>query len=136
MGAPELANVSISIFLKIQGPPDEPSLTLKVDDSNETIAQQSDTLVEVRAGQSVKLTCTSRGGNPDPTVTILKNGQTFGYGPSTFQTFKKFIATPSENNANFSCLSQNQVEQVHGVGTFKLNVLCKYSACSHAYNQG
>ena len=111
---------------RIQGPPGEPSMTLRVD--HENFAHSDDEVIDVRAGQSISLRCTSRGGSPVPTVTFLKNGQSFGPGPNTFQNTHSFVAKPSDNNAVYSCSAQNMVDRRVGSATFRLNVLCKYRA--------
>ena len=64
-------------------------------------------LAVLRAGQTVSLRCTSKGGNPVPTMTFTKNGVSFGPGPKTYQNSHVFVATPEDNGAVFGCTAQN-----------------------------
>merc|ERR1719225_952883 len=77
-------------------PPGEPSLKLRVDD--EPFGRMED-LAVLRAGQTVSLRCTSKGGNPVPSLTFTKNGETFGPGPKAYQNTHNFVATPEDNGA-------------------------------------
>ena len=105
-----------------KGPPGEPSLKLRVD--NEPFGRMEE-LAVLRAGQTVSLRCTSKGGNPVPSLTFTKNGVSFGPGPKAYQNMHTFVATPEDNGAVFGCIAQNQVDSADSK-TVRLNVLCKY----------
>jgi hypothetical protein len=104
-------------------PPGEPSLKLRVDD--EPFGRMED-LAVLRAGQTVSLRCTSKGGNPVPSLTFTKNGETFGPGPKAYQNTHNFVATPEDNGAVFGCIAQNRADWSAESKTVRLNVLCKY----------
>ena len=83
-------------------------------------------LAVLRAGQTVSLKCTSKGGNPVPSMTFTKNGVSFGPGPKSFQNTHDFVATPEDNGAVFGCAAQNMADWRADSKTVRLNVLCKY----------
>merc|ERR1719225_2001624 len=101
-------------------PPGEPSLKLRVDD--EPFGRMED-LAVLRAGQTVSLRCTSKGGNPVPSLTFTKNGETFGPGPKAYQNTHNFVATPEDNGAVFGCIAQNRADWSAESKTVRLNVL-------------
>ena len=112
------------MILKLwKGPPGEPSLKLRVDD--EPFGRMEE-LAVLRAGQTVSLRCTSKGGNPVPSLTFTKNGETFGPEPKAYQNTHTFVATPEDNGAVFGCIAQNQADKRADSKTVRLNVLCKY----------
>ena len=83
-------------------------------------------LAVLRAGQTVSLRCTSKGGNPVPSLTFTKNGETFGPGPKAYQNTHNFVATPEDNGAVFGRIAQNRADWSAESKTVRLNVLCKY----------
>ena len=83
-------------------------------------------LAVLRAGQTVSLRCTSKGGNPVPSLTFTKNGASFGPGPKAYQNTHTFVATTEDNGAVFGCVAQNQADKRADSKTVRLNVLCKY----------
>ena len=89
------------------------------------MGQSDDVATVVHAGQSVQLICTARRGNPVPTVTLLKNGQSFGPSPITNQNTHTFVALPEDNNAVYGCFVQNMVDRHASSDTFQLNILSK-----------
>ena len=106
-----------------KGPPGEPSLKLRVD--NEPFGRMEE-LAVLRAGQTVSLRCTSKGGNPVPSLTFTKNGASFGPGPKAYQNTHTFVATTEDNGAVFGCIAQNHADKRADSKTVRLNVLCKY----------
>jgi len=101
-------------------PPGEPSLKLRVD--NEPFGRMEE-LAVLRAGQTVSLRCTSKGGNPVPSLTFTKNGASFGPGPKAYQNTHTFVATTEDNGAVFGCIAQNQADGRADSKTVRLNVL-------------
>ena len=97
-------------------------MKLRVD--NEPFSR-SDEVAVLRAGQSVEIRCTAKGGNPIPSLTFAKNGQSFGPGPRTFQASHSFVATSADNGAVLTCIAQNQADRRASSQAVKLNVLCK-----------
>ena len=106
-----------------KGAPGEPAFKVRVD--NDPLDRSND-LAIVRVGQTIQLKCTAQGGNPVPTLTFTKNGQSFGPGPAPFQNSLEFVATAMDNGANLSCSAQNTaVDRRVDSHTVRLNVLCK-----------
>jgi len=101
-------------------PPGEPSLKLRVD--NEPYGRMEE-LAVLRAGQTVSLRCTSKGGNPVPSLTFTKNGASFGPGPKAYQNTHTFVTTTEDNGAVFGCIAQNQADGRADSKTVRLNVL-------------
>ena len=83
-------------------------------------------LAVLRAGQTVSLSCNSQGGNPVPSLTFTRNGESFGPGPKAYQNTHDFVATPEDNGAVFGCIAQNRADWRAESNTVRLNVLCKY----------
>jgi hypothetical protein len=108
-------------------PPGEPSLKLRVDD--EPFGRMEE-LAVLRAGQTVSLRCTSKGGNPVPSLTFTKNGETFGPEPKAYQNTHTFVATPEDNGAVFGCIAQNSDDWRVESKTVRLNVLYTHDAPS------
>ena len=86
---------------------------------------RSDSAVVLRAGQSIELICTARGGNPIPSLTFTKNGKSFGSGPKPFQNTYKYIVTPEDHDSILGCSAQNQADRRADSSDVKLNVLCE-----------
>ena len=106
-----------------KGAPGEPAFKVRVD--NDPLDRSNDVAI-VRAGQTIQATCTAQGGNPVPTLTFTKNGQSFGPGPTPFQNTLEFVATAMDNGANLSCSAHNTaVDRRVDSHTVNLNVLCK-----------
>ena len=99
---------------------------MKVRVDNEPLARSHPSTVVVRAGQTLALRCTARGGNPIPSLTFLKNANSFGPGPKTFQNTHTFVVTPADHDAELRCSAQNQGDRRADSLPIKLNVLCKY----------
>ncbi len=108
---------------KNKGPPGEPALHVRVD--NEPGRPEAESEV-VRAGQTIQLRCMSRGGNPIPSLTFMRNGRSFGPGPRLFENWHSFRVTIDDNNAIYACTAQNQADRHASSRTVTLNVLCKY----------
>ena len=79
-----------------------------------------------RAGQSVKLTCTAGGGQPEPDLILLKNGlQVAGVHPRQKKNSFIFVVGKEDNAAVWQCSAVNPLATVHSK-EIVLNVLCKY----------
>ena len=87
---------------------------------------RSDSQLVLRAGQHIELRCTARGGNPIPSLTFTKNGQSFGSGPQAYQNTYKYVVTPEDHDAVLGCTAQNQADRRADSPEIKLNVLCEY----------
>ena len=84
-------------------------------------------IVHIHAGQTIQLRCSARGGNPVPNITITKNGQTFGLGPTLFENTLQFVATPLDHGSNFSCSAENEaVDRPVVSHTVQFYVLSKF----------
>ena len=94
-----------------------------------------DILIEIHAGQTIQLKCSARGGNPVPNLTITKNGQVFGLGPTLFENTLQFVATALDHGANLSCSAQNEAvdRPVEFLNAIQLNVLSKLTKGLHAF---
>ena len=93
-----------------------------------------DILIIIHAGQTIHLRCSARGGNPVPNLTITKNGQVFGLGPTLFENTLQFVATALDHGANLSCSAQNEaVDRPVVSHTVQLNVLSKLKRGLHAF---
>ena len=92
-------------------------------------------LIWVHAGQTIQLKCSARGGNPVPNLTITKNGQVFGLGPTLFENTLQFVATALDHGANLSCSAQNEAvdRPVEFLNAIQLNVLSKLTKGLHAF---
>ena len=102
-------------------------MKLRVDHEPSILA--ADESAVVRAGQTVEIRCTAKGGNPIPTLTFTRGGQTFGPGPRPFQNTHTFVVSPGDNNAVLGCIAQNQADRRALSKEIRLNVLCEYCAC-------
>lgn len=121
------------IYCLKKGAPGEPALKLRVDNEPLTLGGSADVAV-LRAGHSVELRCTAKGGNPIPSLTFTKNGSSFGPGPKTFHSSHTFVATPHDNGAILGCIAQNAADRRAQSKTVTLNVLCKLiSMFFHAF---
>ena len=99
-----------------KGPPGEPTLNVRLD--NVPLDSMND-LATVHAGQMVQLSCTAKGGNPAPTFTINRNGE-------SFENTLQFVAAAKDNGAKLSCSAHNSaVDRPIDSQTIKLNVLSK-----------
>ena len=106
-----------------KGPPGEPSFKISIE--NEPLDRLSD-LATVRAGQQVRLSCSAQGGNPVPTMTLTKNGESFGLGPVAFENTLQFVATALDHGAKLSCSAHNAaIDKPIDSHTVELNVLSK-----------
>jgi hypothetical protein len=110
------------VFFQIKGPPGEPSFTVRVDNE----PSRAEELIVLRAGQTVQLRCTARGGNPIPTLTFSRNGLSFGPGPRPYQNTHTFVATSGDHEVVLSCSAANQADRHASSLNVQLNVLCKY----------
>lgn len=108
---------------QFKGPPGEPDLKVFVD--NEP-SGRSDSQLVLRAGQHIELRCTARGGNPIPSLTFTKNGQSFGSRPQAYENTYNYVVTPEDHDAVLGCTAQNQADRRADSHEIKLNVLCEY----------
>ena len=108
---------------QFKGPPGEPDLKVFVD--NEP-SGRSDSQLVLRAGQHIELRCTARGGNPIPSLTFTKNGQSFGSRPQAYENTYNYVVTPEDHDAVLGCTAQNQADRRADSPEIKLNVLCEY----------
>ena len=108
---------------QFKGPPGEPDLKVFVD--NEP-SGRSDSQLVLRAGQHIELRCTARGGNPIPSLTFTKNGQSFGSKPQAYENTYNYVVTPEDHDAVLGCTAQNQADRRADSPEIKLNVLCEY----------
>ena len=114
-----------------KGPPGEPTLNVRLD--NEPLHPLKD-VATVHAGQTVQLSCAAQGGNPAPILTINRNGESFGLGPTPFENTLQFVATAIDNGASMSCSAHNAaVDRPIDSRTIKLNVLSKLKKGLHAF---
>lgn len=101
----------------------------------------------VRAGQSLELPCTARGGNPPATLQWLKNGQPMSTAWGTEHTeavassMLVMVVRPEDHGARLSCEAHNSVStgiQEHGVTlqvTFPPSALTILGSASQSENK-
>ena len=112
-------------YFKILGTPDAPSVNLRVDNEPFTISK-SEKLAVVSAGQMIEMKCTSEGaGNPVTSLTLTKNGTSFGPEPRSFLNTHTFMATKNDNGAFLGCKAENENNWHAESWPIELNVLCK-----------
>ena len=84
----------------------------------------------VRSGDTVRMVCTSIGGNPPPQVVWFRNNNKLdfsfqsGHGVSTNEY--TFTAGPLDNDAIFICEASNQATQLPLTTQVTLAVHCEY----------
>ena len=106
-------------------------MKLRVD--NEPHSRSDETAV-LRAGQTIELRCTAKGGNPIPNLTFTKNGIPYGPASKPFQSIHSYVVTARDNGAKISCLAQNQADRHAESKQIQLNVLCKFISMVLALN--
>ena len=102
-----------------------PEFEVRVDNQ---LYSSSDSKVILRAGQSIDLKCTAKGGNPEPQLTITKkakNGDFFRLGSKIGQNTYKYIVTQDDHDAILGCTAHNTVGENTDISEVKLNVLCE-----------
>ena len=85
----------------------------------------TNSIVTLKAGQSLGLSCSAPGGNPKPKLSFTKNGQNFGPEPLLLQNAHNFVVTAEDHDAVLRCSAQNHEWKVDSF-EIKLNVLCEY----------
>lgn len=84
----------------------------------------------VQVGETISLTCISKGGFPPPKVVWHRNGvlvdQSFilNNRNDVINTYQ-FVVSVDDNQANYSCAVSNNLTQKPLVAQIKLNVLCE-----------
>ena len=79
---------------------------------------------EVLAGSSVTVVCEGEGGNPQPSLTLLKNGAALG-SPSPGRATVVLVPQPEDNTAVLSCSATNPAMPHPAITESVLSVLCK-----------
>ena len=84
----------------------------------------------VKTGDTVKLVCISKGGNPLAAVHWYRNDKQldFSYesGNNKAENELVFTVQPNDNYAVYRCEASNTVTSTPLISEIKLNVLCKY----------
>ena len=86
---------------------------------------ESEKLAVVSVGQMIEMKCTSKGGNPVTSLTLTKNGTSFGPEPRSFLNTHTFMATKNDNGAFLGCKAENENNWHAESWPIELNVLCK-----------
>ena len=107
------------------GPTRHPLLSIQVD------GEASD---EVVAGSSVTVVCDADEGNPEPTLTLFKNGESLGP-PTTGQNTHTFIPLQEDNTGVLSCNAINAAMSEHLTSETVLNVKCKSIVLNTIFHQ-
>lgn len=85
---------------------------------------------EVRAGDTLRLVCISRGGNPPAQVVWFKNGETkdssYDSGSNRSENEISFVLQKSDNGAVFRCEASNPVTPQPLTAQVTLTVNCEY----------
>ena len=97
------------------GPTQHPHLSFQVEGS---VSE------EIVAGSPVTIKCTANEGNPEPLLTLLKNGETLT-SHTTGELTRTFIPEQEDNAAVFSCSAINAAMQDALSSELVLNVKCK-----------
>ena len=71
--------------------------------------------------------CEARGENPDPVLSLYKNGSPLG-SPTTGQVNNTFtmVVEPQDNTAVITCSARNGAMQEPVESSLVLNVICEY----------
>ena len=79
-----------------------------------------------RAGQSLRVSCTSIDGQPEPDLALYRNGLTVpGVHPRKKENSFTFVVKKEDNSAIWQCSAVNPLATVHS-NEIVLYVLCKY----------
>ena len=79
-----------------------------------------------RAGQSLRVSCTSSDGEPEPDLTLYRNGYSLpGVHPRKKENSFTFVVTKEDNSAVWQCRAVNPLATVHS-NEIVIYVLCKY----------
>jgi len=85
----------------------------------------------IRRGQTVELTCKSRGGNPPAQLIWYKNGEQIRMAYRTAgrvsENIYTFTADATDNKAKYRCEASNIMSRGPLKAEVELTVLCKYS---------
>ena len=79
---------------------------------------------EVVVGSTATIVCDGDEGNPEPTLTLFKNGESLGP-PTTGQNTHTFVPLQEDNTAVLSCNAINAAMSEHLSSEIVLNVKCK-----------
>ena len=102
------------------GPASPPHLSLEV------AGHGDDSLTEeVLSGEEVTILCEAGGGNPDPVLSLYKNGSPLG-SPTTGQVNSfTMVVEPQDNTAVITCSAENAAMKDPVESSLVMNVVCE-----------
>ena len=79
----------------------------------------------IHAGEEVRVSCESQGGNPEPTLSLYLGSEQLG-SSATAAISESFVASPEHHEAVLACHAVNSVMDSPVEQSLLLEVLCKY----------
>ena len=108
----------LNLVINFVDPPEQPEITGLIDSR------------VLKAGDTIRLRCIARGGNPVARVYWFRNGEEldFSYHSEPALAYNELVFTlqPSDNGALLQCQVTNKVTTTPLIKELKLIVLCEY----------